>query len=423
MATGKKLAEHELAYIRENCLHKSDVIIGKELKRDPDTIKSARKKMGIIKGQAGKVLDAESAAKIGVDLSEAGRKEFFKTQFTNSVYYDQIKNQFTVEEIGLYLEEWASLCVQFEDILATEKRQIDEFIKAEILGNRILRNNQTIEIEIKRLQEETEQLYKDFKSGAISEEETAKRDDKLGEMVRSMSSQAAQINNDYNRNVSLRNTLLQNLNARRNDRTDQLKKSGTTLLGLIGAFREREVREMHGRYMELLRIAKEKKKQEFRKEMIFADGSKECILLDDQSEVSEKDIVMLEDMSCKLINKYQETKDRKILIVDNDIKRIQFFQEIFKNNTLDYASSQNKACELLPEKQYDLICLDYDLELSKGDVVAESICKFNLSAEVIVHSENKDGAAKIQGILKNNIVEIFPFYQIKKFLEKDESNA
>lgn len=421
-------AEHK--YIRDNCFSKTDEEIAKNLGRSKLTITKIRKKFGIHKGQNGRILEvdkkkAEQSGRLNELMSEEQRIQFFKTQFVNSAYYDAIKNQFTDEEIQFYLEEWGSLCVQFEDIIATETRQVDEYIKTAIMGNRIGTYLKHIQLEIMKRTEETTLLYsrKD-----LSDEDMRERDEEVRILVQHMSEISRQLASDLHKNTELKEKLLENLHSRRKDRTDHLRKSANSWQAVIVAMEDREIRKVQGNYMELLRLAKEREKKRFRKEITFPDGSKDCILLDDQSEIAETEIVMMEDSPSRLVTKYKNTTGKSIFIVENDIKRVQVFQELFKNNNLEYASDYYKAVGTIPNKKFDLICMDYDLTLSKGVNVAEIIKNNNLDCEVLIHSMNKEGAEAIRQILMDsNTIEVFPFDQIlkteqKQLNEQEEGN-
>jgi hypothetical protein len=298
MAKGTPLKPEEFEYIRLNCLSKTDEELSNHLKRDLRTIVNARRKLGIRKAQRGKIEAIAPKTINGIavppsqKMTEDQRKQFFKTQLTNSLYYNNLKESFNKEEIDFYLEEWASLCVQFEDIVATEKRQIDELIKAEIMGNRILRNIKVAEDEIKNIVEEVERLRK--LKDMESDEDAQERDSQLMTMIRMMSAQSNAMSNDYQKNVDGKNKLLNELNARRRDRVEQISKRGTTFIGLVEAMRDREMRETQGRHMELVRLAKQKKISEWREPTSFADGTKDCILMDENSILPEKEIVRLD---------------------------------------------------------------------------------------------------------------------------------
>jgi hypothetical protein len=431
------LKPQELEYIRSNCLDKTDEQIAKELKRDIRTIKYARRKLGIAKGSKGsiktdivrkeKTSKAEpsvSSKRIGQHLTEAQRKEFFKTQLVNSLYYDNLKEQFTESEIKFYLEEFAALSIQFEDILATEKRQIDELIKAEIMGNRILRNIRVAEDEIEKTIEEVDVLRK--ATDIDNDEDAQERDAQLMNLVRSMHAQAQIMTNDYQKNVDSRNRLLDQLNARRKDRIDQIKKSNTTFVGLIEAFRDRQTREEYGKHMELVRLAKEKKKSEWRKPNVFPDGTKDSILMDEHSYIPEKEIVIMNNFQCKFVNEFKNEKDKKILIIDDELRRHQFFLEVFNQNKLDFASNPSKAIEKIKETKYDLICLDYDLGMNqKGSEFVDHILNKNLCKEskILIHSMNKDGSKKMSTMLAGEReIETVPFEEIVKIIT-GENNA
>lgn len=431
MAKRSSLSPSEWEYIRSKCLTESDEKIAKALSRDIRTVQKARVKLGIRKKIGGGVANIESPTKetesilaAGQGLDEEQRKQYFKTQFVNSLYYTNLKNQFTKEELDFYLEEWGTLCLQFEDIVGTEKRQIDEYIKLALMGNRILDNVKIIEEEITMMQEEIDEWreeHPDIETDKLAQE----RDNMLMDMVRSMNAEAKSMSIDYQRNLDARMKILGELNARRKDRVDQLTKRGTTFLGLIEAFRERKIREDQGRNMELFRMAKEKKKKEWRKPIRFPDGAEDCILMDSKSELPHSKVVRLEDLKSKVVDKFKSEKGKKILIVDDDKRRTQFFGDVFKENDLHFASNADKAIALIKEGGFDLICLDYDLGMEqKGTKVAEEMTIEGVvpsTTEVLVHSMNKVGAAELQAKLAGQFgtLEVFPFEDLVKIFNGD----
>jgi CheY-like chemotaxis protein len=411
----------------------SDEKIAKFLKRDIRTIRMCRRQLGIMKKVGGglqdvnlqrSVVSAHDVVTAHQGMSEELRKQFYRTQFTNSLYYKNLTEQFTEEEIGFYLEEWAGLCVQFEDIVATEKRQIDEYIKLSILGNRILRNIYSIETEIKILQKEIEEFR--AKRDLTNDIEAQEYDRERMDMVHSMNAQSQSIRHNYDRNVEMKNKLLDELNARRKDRVDQLSKKGTTFLSLIQDFRDRQTREKQGKHMELARMAKEKKKDKWRKPIRFPDGSLDCVLLDENSEFPKQDIIST-SQECNSIDYCQARPDSRILVIDDESRRQQFFADIFKGLQVDYASNTYKALESLKTHEYDLICLDYDLGLNtKGLEVAEKLVSENIcpKAKILVHSMNNEGRKKLTDQLGKRELEIYPFEDIVKNLgEKYAKNS
>jgi len=429
----RRLTKDEINYIRDNCGSKTDEELAKDLNRSIIGIRKARKRhLGVIKDNLGQVpdkvkltakstktkIDPDTGKNIAIAhrrLNEKQRQSFFKSLLANSLYYETLKAQFSEDEMDFYLEEWGSLCVQFEDILATEKRQIDELIKAEIAGNRIGRNIKISEDIISEYQIK----INEFRNKAnLDTEEDQEKDRLMIAIVNTMMRSTAAMANDQEKNMILKSKLFENLNARRVDRIDQIEKSGMTFHGVIGALREKQNREIQGRHMELVRLAKENKKNQFRKPVIFPDSSKSAILLDDKSVEDDKIAsILFDDNKSILIEEYRnEKKDRFILIIENDIERIQYFQQVFPMHKLDYAGEVGKAIEKINEKSYDLICFDYDLDLDrKSDEVASYILTNEKSplCDVLIHSVNENGAEILNDIFAGKRrVELFSFKKI-----------
>jgi CheY-like chemotaxis protein len=161
-------------------------------------------------------------------------------------------------------------------------------------------------------------------------------------------------------------------------------------------------------------LAKEKKKNEWRKPIVFPDGTKDCILLDEYSEIPKTEIVLLKDFGSDLVEEYSARVDAKILIVDDDFRRSQFFSQKFKNNKLDFASNADKAINYLTDNIYDLVCLDYDLGLGqKGLDLVKHINDKDI--DVLVQSMNKEGVELITKELTNiRKLEVVPFESLVK---------
>lgn len=433
MAFRTFLSGPEKEYIRQNCLSKTDKEIAKDLNRDVRTIAVARKKLGIEKKQSGKLAAVKPGQQIEKDnspyaayaslkLNERQRSEFFKTQLANSVFYANLKLQLTSDELDFYLEEWGSLCIQFEDIVSTEKRQIDEYIKAEILGNRILSNVRITEDEIERLIGEVEE-WRRIHPDLENNEEAQERDQQLYNLIRAMQSASSNMSDQYQKNVDTKNKLLNELNARRRDRIDQISKKHTTFLGLVQDIRDKAIKDAQGRHLELVRLAKEKKKAEWRKLAMFPDGSRDSILLDEFSNAPEIDLVRIVEKStfCDI---FAEGTDKTILIVEDDLERSNFFADIFSDNKIEFASNAQKAIEKLDNSSYDLICLDYDLGLqTNGNEVCKHIIDNGLSpnAKILIHSMNEEKKHDMIKTLGQRDIEICSFGNIiKDFKQRSE---
>lgn len=395
MPIKERLRPEEKAYVQENCLSKTDAELAKHLNRNIKTIIACRKKMGVIKSGSGTIKEVTGPnnnieERASQTMTEDQRERFFKTQFANSLSYQILKEQFTEEEVKFYLNEFGSLCVQFEDVVATEKRQIDELIKAEILGNRTLRFIRVAQDENKLLMQEVEDFRR--KNPTLStDEQLQERDNQLMLLIRSFSAQVDAMTNAYQRNVDSKQQLLDELNARRKDRVDSIRKGGTTFIGLVEELRDRENREKEGRYLELVRIAKEQKKASWREPTTFPDGTSDCILVDDKSHLKQKEYRTIRDKSY-LIARYTETSEKRILIIDPDKERKPFFVKYLGKNSIDYYESLTSV--KYPDS-YSLILLDPktpDIDLLEVDKALKSdIWK---QTDILIHSNDNDFTSK-----------------------------
>jgi len=306
---------NQRAFIVDASSGMKDYEIAEKLGLSTKTVRRERVKYGIEKDNKGNVIRVgkppvkdhekeEVVVKKNAAVDVERRKDFYKRKAANSLYYNNLQEQFSPNEIAFYLEEWANLCIQFEDILATEKRQIDEYIKAEILGNRILKNVKVTEDELAKLIPEIEAYRKSHDMNV--DEEAQERDATLMQIVRSCSGASGAMANDYQKNVDLRNRILEELNARRTDRADQISRRGTTFMSLVEEFRNEKVREEHGRHIELLKIAKEKKQAIWRSPQLFPDGTKDCILVDENTIFPEKVFSRIEDLKEVIDNNFDK---------------------------------------------------------------------------------------------------------------------
>jgi len=161
MAKGP-LKESEKRYIRENCLNQSDRALSEALNRDARTIKKYREnELGVKKGRGGKIISVkkeDSDEKIKPDKNSPKTQEYYRIQLQQTEYFKILQEQLSEQELEYYKEQWGVLAEQFSDIVATEKRQIDELIKLEIIGNRIMTSIKNAENELRVIESEIEEI-------------------------------------------------------------------------------------------------------------------------------------------------------------------------------------------------------------------------------------------------------------------------
>ena len=115
------------------------------------------------------------------------------------------------------------------------------------------------------------------------------------------------------------------------------------------------------------------------------------------------------------------TNKLRILVLDDDDIRHEWFKEYFKDHEAQHVYTVNGAITaLISDPQYDFVFLDHDLndhkyestaagmygrtELTGTDVaqfIAEILEPAKKPKQVVVHSWNPDGARRMLGLLKD----------------------
>lgn len=127
----------------------------------------------------------------------------------------------------------------------------------------------------------------------------------------------------------------------------------------------------------------------------------------------------------------------KVLIVEDSIPRMTWFQESLIGCSVDWAHNVDLAIDLLDKIDYDVIFLDHDLldehymyllenkELTPemleqtGRAVARWLGERpekSRKARVVIHSMNDAGSKSMASYLKGRRVDCVPFDQLKKRL-------
>ena len=251
-----------------------------------DTIRRFRRGLGVSRAPQKEVADAEPAASVmaltpplGLDRSE--KAEWYRTQFRRSHLYVTLLAQFEPDEVDVYLQEYGDLCCQFEDIVASEFMQIDDFLKHRLLINRQLALMKSLRAEI----ESTSQWLRQHPVTAEESEEDKKRRIGNERLIDSKRSALKQANDRYDKLSAERNRISQNLAATRKDRLEELRGGGESFFDLVCRIQQSDkARQEEGRFAELSRMALEDEEAAMRNEIIFPDGGKDPLILDDRSE-------------------------------------------------------------------------------------------------------------------------------------------
>ncbi len=249
------------------------------------TISRRRIALGVVKKPGQKididVIDNPMLQTPPHGLSDGEKSNWFRDQFVKTHLYGTIKRQFEPEEVAVYLEDFGSLCCQFEDIVVSEFMQIDDFLKHRILIDRQLFLARSISREIADLQ-----------MWMLENPKKAKEDQ---DVIKFRILQQRNLDNKhkymkgvhdrYDNLVKERQKIHSSLAATRRDRLDELRGGKETFFELVAKLQHsQDERNRHGRLAELTKIATEDVKDEFRKPVDFPDGSKDPIIMDDETD-------------------------------------------------------------------------------------------------------------------------------------------
>ncbi len=243
------------------------------------SIRDSRRKLGFIKGKT--EAEDHSAGNIGnsppPNLQRKQRADWYRKIFKKTHFFSALKVQFDPSEVDIYMEEYGDVCCQFEDIVATEFMQVDDFLKHRLLINRELGT-------IKLLRNKIFSLDKWIREHPLPEEST--KYDKTSFSEKSMQLNDAQkllgrSNDRYDKLVADREKIARNLNATRKDRAEELRGGGQSFFAILAEIqRDDKARSEHGKFAELTKMAAEDIDVEFRKKSLFPDGTRQSVILD-----------------------------------------------------------------------------------------------------------------------------------------------
>ena len=251
-----------------------------------DTIRRYRRGLGVSRAPQKEVADAEPAATVlsqapPVGLDRLEKAEWYRRQLRKSHLYVTLQDQFEPDEVDVYLQEYGDLCCQFADIVASEFMQIDDFLKHRLLIARQLSLMKSLRAEIKS----TSKWLRQHPVTAEESEEDKKRRIANERLVDSKRSALKQANDRYDKLSAERNRISQSLAATRKDRLEELRGGGESFLDLVCRIQQSDkARREEGRFAELSRMALEDEEVAMRREILFPDGSKDPLILDDRSE-------------------------------------------------------------------------------------------------------------------------------------------
>lgn len=232
-----RFSRNEIEIIDSLHLSHTPDAIAEKLNRDTDSVAK------FIKKNYGTGATAEEQAAFDLD---------------NRPYWNELKQQFTDEELKLFKYHWARIISQFrDDVIPTEELQVVDLIKLELLMNRALKGNKDNLEQISAL------------DALITAERQRDPDqidtDTLFNMERQVASLKASqesLNKDYRELQTKKNTMLKDMKATREQRVKRLEDSKQNFTSwLAHLIANPEVTKEYGLEMEKMRLAMEKEKE------------------------------------------------------------------------------------------------------------------------------------------------------------------
>lgn len=227
-------------------------LVAKGLSTEEIAQKIGRRKVIIDKWVRQFHLDSQNQAPEKVKETERILFELHKKHF-----WKELKNQFSDNELKYFESDWIALLMQFrEDVLPAEEMQIKQLVTLNILINRCMHERKKHMDEIDRLQRDITEEYnkdesiKDISRLANLEQQKAYAQNSIGTYT-----------TEYTKLLGEQKEINKNLKATRDQRIKRIEDSKTTFTGLLKALDDEEVRRRMGDEADLMRIAKDKAKE------------------------------------------------------------------------------------------------------------------------------------------------------------------
>ena len=242
----------EMAFIKEN--HKTLPIdeISRKLNRDPESVQ--------------KYINQKLGKNTSVNDVRVAQAEY---DLKNRLYWKDLTQQFSPEELEMILFHWGRMISQFrDDVLPTEELQVLDAIKLEILMGRCLKEQQSSMQDIADL----EVAITDEKARGVVDQDTTLILN-LERQVAVLRASQESLSKDYKDLQSKKGGMLKDLKATREQRIKRLEDSKETFVGWIKMLiDDPEFSRGLGVAMEKMRMSSENEKARLSEYHQYEDG-------------------------------------------------------------------------------------------------------------------------------------------------------
>lgn len=245
-----KLTLKEQAYIKQNVGSMTIEQIAEKLSRRPGVIKDF--------------------------VEENNREGLFASEtlddFRNGYEYQMLKEELTEKEIKIFEKKYAQWVGQFQgDVLFSEKNQVFNTIKQEILMSKTMQQRKNMEEAIAAIDEE----INDIKTSGAEDKNTIDRLRSLRQQKSDLWGTHASIMRIHQEQNELYNKMLNELKAARKNRPTKDDSSKNTIMNLLKTMQIDSNRVRMGEEAELERLAANAEGEKYGELTEFLDGKLE----------------------------------------------------------------------------------------------------------------------------------------------------
>lgn len=197
----------------------------------------------------------DNLARQGIRLeTKAERANYAEFDIRSSIYWSRLREQFSDKELELFLFHWTEIISQFkEDVLHTEKLQIMDLAKMEILMDRMLCQQQDQRETVERLRK----MIDDERKKPIEDRDLPRLANLESQMAFAIASQE-DFGKQYREMMKEKKTTYKDMKATREQRVKRLEESKESIVGWMRKLIERpDIRRDIGVRMEKMRLATE----------------------------------------------------------------------------------------------------------------------------------------------------------------------
>lgn len=258
------LSNAEKDFIIEHMAALTNEQIGEEIGRTPKAV--------------AKFIDDYQVKQIAEDFEE---EEFvrYRNMLHGKVYWADLKDQYTDNEIRVFERLWIELMQQFRgDVLAAEEIRIEQLISLKILCNRCMRDRKKHEDTVIEFERERDEIYKfDIEDRDL---------DRLSVLEQNISMARAGLNSystEYTKILNEYKYIEKALKANRDERIKRIEESQGSWQGWLRRLEDPNERKELGREIELMAVATEKARQQLSELYVFPDGKVDQPLLNHET--------------------------------------------------------------------------------------------------------------------------------------------